>query len=99
MKIRALVHGADMDRDALKKWLSTPCKTWRWNFGDKTKYYAGEATDEKVEIFAWSHEYDEGGKNRVLELSATEFLARDQVEFMPDAIKTTIDAWIRENRK
>lgn len=90
-----------MDRDALRRWLDGPSKTWRWNDGDRERYRGVEAREGVLRWFRWSHmpEDDGGGHMPVAEQGYAAFLAEGPPAGMtpPDAIRQEMERWLKEH--
>lgn len=84
-----------MDRDALKRWLSTPHRTWRWNDGDPERYRGVETCDSGLRWFGWSHRFDEREDGLYGERiqSWDSFLRHGPLDPMPDDARAELEKW------
>ena len=89
-----------MDREALRRWLTSPHRTWRWTEGtgaeDTAERYRGvETTDAGLRWFRWSHRFghgEDGLQGEVLQPWAR-FAADGPLEPMPVEARAELEAW------
>lgn len=93
-----------MDRDALRRWLDGPARTWRWNDGDRERYRGVEAREGTLRWFRWSHMPEDGaegggGHVPVAEQSYGAFLADGAPAGMdpPGTILCELRGWLEEH--
>ena len=88
-----------MDRDALKRWLTGPSKTWRWNDGDRERDRGVEVTADGLRWFRWSHMPEDGGPEEVATQTVDAFLTSGApAGFEIDPARTQeISDWIAAN--
>lgn len=90
-----------MDRDALRRWLDSPHKTWRWNDGARDAYRGVETSDEGLRWFRWSHRFADGAGGLEAESRQTwaEFDREGPREAMPPELRSELDAWVARHRE
>ncbi|MFW5925267.1 MAG: hypothetical protein ACOC9O_02040 [Myxococcota bacterium] len=84
-----------MDRERLRRWLTTDHRTWRWRHPtDPHAYEAVEAGPTGLEWYRWSHRGAGGGKHDVQPQSYAELEADGPPRDIPEPILAELRSWI-----
>ena len=86
-----------LNRDALRQWLQSRRRTWRWNDGHYGEYDAVEVTDTALRWFHWSHDVDGGGPSNAVTQSVSTFLQGGPPRPAPQTIVDEIRQWLARN--
>jgi len=89
-------YNPGMDRDALRRFIASPHRTWRWREApdDPDHYRAVETSDEGLRWYAWSHLPGEDGPYDEVRQSFAEFETKGPPWDVPIETHSALHKWL-----
>ncbi len=89
-----------VDRERIRRWLSHPPKSWRWNDADDADGYdAVEATAQGLRWFRWTHAFRSDGQHGEYDVelqSYSKYVSGGPLRDLPEAVRAELDELARE---